>query len=1379
MIQKHRISTNIGQDKKILVELNQNFDLLEILSLKFSQKDIYASVCSDYGVVCGRITVNDGFGIPNAKVSIFIPLSDEDSEDPVISELYPYKKVDDKSEDGYRYNLLPKRKQHGGHEPTGTFPDQIDIMTREEVLEVYEKYYKYTVKTNDAGDFMIWGVPIGEQKLHVDVDLSDIGCFSLRPYDYIRQGSGVDNFKNSYEFKSSTDIDSLPQIVKFDKDIIVYPFWGNEDLCEIGITRTDFDLSETGVKIEPKAFIIGGTFTDAGNKNTINKNCGVRKKMGRKCDLTTKKGNIEAIRFTTERDSDNRPILELYQIEEDVSDDGGFVFPVPMNMEYVYTNEYGEREVTNDTNKGIPTSACYRFRFSLEDGNLTRVRQTGYYLVPNIREYQTQIDRSYEFSTNWKSYPTLAVSTDSDKGILYNVQGSYYPRDYFYRVTYNKVYTISSYHDGFFDGTTYRDDRFVGIKELLPAEEEDCSDEIVTPPINFGFRNKTFTLLIADLKLSLEHFLNLIVLTLANTLVRVLMGVGDIMTGLNGVRKAGRQLIIATYGIQESAQRNLRLVNYPECEECSFSLLTGDENEFGTPPPTGGTSNYCKVGQLDLSGSSTNSPVTSYYNNVPERTNITITHNLGVSPTFQVFLYNSSTGQYDSLVDYNFTFDPGTNNTFWVENRTDLNEFNLYLTYTGNSSGYVVVSAPASSVFTVSNVTFDNPVASCAYNASPRQITSNSDFVSNQSSYLLINTADNHTIAIGSDASFILDPSSNLSYVDNSNSNYTGGTYLIVDRITNSTGSTTSVEEGCDIYDTPYDEDLITYYYTGTTKTIVYPTSYQFGMDIQGTNLSNRKNVITSFDSGLNGACGSRLCPVYFSFDQDNNNRIYPLQTWWEGESYERQTHDGWSQFMNGVFTIVPGAQTNKRLWDILKEYRRRKRVGTLFCGGIVNYSFVYNWLSGSLYFPQFKAKKGKSCINVTRYVSSQNKYYYKSAIYYNETSWGNLKGGGSSRVLGRPTTLVDLGPRDEFIKEICIDKSLDPNCSVVRSIGPSSFQSFGELLGLAINYRMDVSNNTFSVKDFFNNGGFTFTNNILDGDLLQLISMNNEAGMEEFDLQNPKYLGYSYQVLDPDNPNLSHIFKAGTSVYGPLPITLYFDIDGERVRACLNEGTHIDYSGNIVQGRLTESSQKIPFFLWDKKGEKFGPYNTTTLDNQSWDFSNNGLQVQPLQGMKYGYTYTGGTNDSSDQYLLLPMTYNFSGITLTSGFNTGFDFEFDEISTASDRSSFDREYPGFTFLHVTSGTVDNPISGTMYTRVGPVGHTTSSPYTITNGWASLAWDNTKDFIIRPTLDYYSGSNKQILSTPFMFYFGLRNGKTGVDKFIQLFGDIGAFTSAE
>ena len=66
-----RIPVSSG-DKLINVELKNDIDLLEILSLKFTQTDVYSSgLCSDYGVVCGRISANNGLGIPNAKVSIF------------------------------------------------------------------------------------------------------------------------------------------------------------------------------------------------------------------------------------------------------------------------------------------------------------------------------------------------------------------------------------------------------------------------------------------------------------------------------------------------------------------------------------------------------------------------------------------------------------------------------------------------------------------------------------------------------------------------------------------------------------------------------------------------------------------------------------------------------------------------------------------------------------------------------------------------------------------------------------------------------------------------------------------------------------------------------------------------------------------------------------------------------------------------------------------------------------------------------------------------------------------------------------------------------------------------------------------------------------
>jgi len=186
-----RIRTEPGVDRNINVKIDQEFDFLEILSLKLRQEDIYTQFCADYGVVVGRVIANGGVGVPNAHISIFIPIDQVDENDPVISTLYPYKSPEGKNEDGFRYNLLPYQNEYYGHTATGTFPTDEDVLTRKEVLHVYEKYYKYSVRTNDSGDFMIVGVPLGAQKLVMDLDLSNMCEFSLRPSDLIRMGMGV------------------------------------------------------------------------------------------------------------------------------------------------------------------------------------------------------------------------------------------------------------------------------------------------------------------------------------------------------------------------------------------------------------------------------------------------------------------------------------------------------------------------------------------------------------------------------------------------------------------------------------------------------------------------------------------------------------------------------------------------------------------------------------------------------------------------------------------------------------------------------------------------------------------------------------------------------------------------------------------------------------------------------------------------------------------------------------------------------------------------------------------------------------------------------------------------------------------------------------
>ena len=99
MDKSYRIHTNIAEDTLLQVNMKQDFDFLEVLSLKLRQKDAYRIHSSNYGVIIGRVLANDAFGIPNAKLSIFI---ERDENDPTDMELiYPYKEVTTKDKEWF------------------------------------------------------------------------------------------------------------------------------------------------------------------------------------------------------------------------------------------------------------------------------------------------------------------------------------------------------------------------------------------------------------------------------------------------------------------------------------------------------------------------------------------------------------------------------------------------------------------------------------------------------------------------------------------------------------------------------------------------------------------------------------------------------------------------------------------------------------------------------------------------------------------------------------------------------------------------------------------------------------------------------------------------------------------------------------------------------------------------------------------------------------------------------------------------------------------------------------------------------------------------------------------------------------------------------
>ena len=605
MGQSYRIRTELGTNKTINVQLDQEFEFLEILSLKIQQSELYTRSCADYGVIVGRVTANNGLGVPNARVAVFVPINTVDESNPLISSIYPYESPSDKNEDGYRYNLLPYEKSYSKHSATGTLPTRADSLTGITAVEIYDTYYRYTAKTNESGDYMIMGVPLGDQTIVMDVDLSDIGEFSLTPQDLIRMGLATEAQVAGSKFRTSTDLNSLPQIINLVKNVEVSPLWGDASLCQIAINRLDFDLrDDANIDIQPTSVFMGSIYSTA-DSFRLRTNGRPRDNMGNLCSLTTAPGQIIAIRQTIQQDEDGNPILEEYELEQSgnvIDGSGTWLIELPMNLDYFVTNEFGEKILSNDPSVGIPTKSKYRFKIKWTQPNdLTLQTRRPYYLVPNVKEYGwtnsptsdpttqgipttnrgRQQQSSYYFGLSWSGYTNgfIGQSRIDRLDEVINCE------DTFYEFQYNRVYTVSSLIDQFKKGKG--NGKFIGIKEI---DNQDCEDTVNKFPVNDGFRNFDFLFFLFSIIFTVIQPVALIVLTIAHILIFLYNLVIQVICWLCGIRIP----VIKVYPFRficralripcDKKDYTIRLpmITYPECQACECSQTLKTTRNLGT-----------------------------------------------------------------------------------------------------------------------------------------------------------------------------------------------------------------------------------------------------------------------------------------------------------------------------------------------------------------------------------------------------------------------------------------------------------------------------------------------------------------------------------------------------------------------------------------------------------------------------------------------------------------------------------------------------------------------------------------------------------------------------------------------------------------------------
>jgi hypothetical protein len=290
-------------------------------------------------------------------------------------------------------------------------------------------------------------------------------------------------------------------------------------------------------------------------------------------------------------------------------------------------------------------------------------------------------------------------------------------------------------------------------------------------------------------------------------------------------------------------------------------------------------------------------------------------------------------------------------------------------------------------------------------------------------------------------------------------------------------------------------------------------------------------------------------------------------------------------------------------------------------CRGVFSQVFQNNWVNGSLYMFSFKKKtifsitgqpkKYQFCGSydslfrpgqgpVFYAEGKTNGLYYRATPYTGSQFVGQVPkrklapltpfipagyGGMNERNLYFPTTIMDLGPRDQFTKEICVNPQFEGY--LMETFQSTSFNDTSDLLQLFIISRLINSNfltQMLGIGDASINRMFSRSEDRIDGDIAQLFSINSEYGVE----------GFSDDVYDDDTlyvagsgDALVGVFFTGSTenrikltpgitTFTPT-LTLSKTPSSARVNAVSAWGTLLSLAVNIMPSGVSARSVTMP----------------------------------------------------------------------------------------------------------------------------------------------------------------------------------------------------------
>jgi hypothetical protein len=345
----------------------------------------------------------------------------------------------------------------------------------------------------------------------------------------------------------------------------------------------------------------------------------------------------------------------------------------------------------------------------------------------------------------------------------------------------------------------------------------------------------------------------------------------------------------------------------------------------------------------------------------------------------------------------------------------------------------------------------------------------------------------------------------------------------------------------------------------------------------------------------------------------------------------------------NGCYVFVDKAIVRLiKDFKALGEWKTRFKVNMAACRGLFGHTFYNNWINGTLFMPPLKNNRfftrpsgtssgnrpfNKFCKDIAVLQDGTNSFFYRSSPYTGTKFVGKAAPSNSrnSLQLLYPTTIMDMGPRDEFGYELTLSENyFGYNMNKMKQ---TSYQDVSNILNLFLISRQISASfwaKLFTAGDASVATFFSRPKRRFDGDYAQAISINSELGVEEFDFET-----YDYSTGSTTGQNTFYL--------GDRLIGIFFSSDTQ-TRDFVSP-RRIIRNDSVLPGvydNLPIFSQEVPMYKW---GINFSNDSNSIFGNEKNDWKTSGSDIQ-----KFKYQSLDRTNILYNYfmgYLNLPIGQN------------------------------------------------------------------------------------------------------------------------------------------